>query len=102
MIQPDYRNYSIFYNQTQTYDITDISYGFMKDIIETLSQVCNFTYEIHIRKDKKFGTITEFPNGTKVASGMFESLLDDSGKNFLYIKITFSTLTDSMVLFSLL
>ena len=80
MIQPNYENDTIFHNQTKTYDITNSSYGLMKDIIDTLSTACNFTYEIHIRQDKKFGTITEFKNGTIVSSGMYESILDESGE----------------------
>ena len=81
MVQTGFEEYSIFYNQTQTYEITNFSNGLIKDIIETISLSCNFTYEIHIRQDLQWGTVSEFPNGTVVASGMYESLLDDSGKS---------------------
>ena len=81
MIEPDYETNSVFYNETQTYDITNSSYGLVKDIIETLSTTCNFTYEIHIRQDKKFGTITELTNGSIVKSGMYESLLHHPGES---------------------
>ena len=42
MVKANYENSSTFYNQTETYDITDQCYGLMKDIIETLSTACNF------------------------------------------------------------
>ena len=83
MTESEYEKTTVFYSKTQTYDITNHCNGLMKDIVETLSVACNFTYEIHIRKDKRFGTITEYENGTIFKSGMFQSLLDDSGKSFL-------------------
>ena len=49
----------------------------MLEIFEALSLACNFTYEIHYRKDGKWGTIIESNNGTYQSStGMFDSLIN--------------------------
>ena len=51
MTEPEYEKTTVFNSKTQTYDITNHCNGLMKDIVETLAATCNFTYEIHIRKD---------------------------------------------------
>ena len=49
----------------------------MLEIFEALALACNFTYEIHYRKDRKWGTIIEYSNGTYESStGMFDSLIN--------------------------
>ena len=66
----------LFHADSQTYDVTSYSSGLMYEIFEVLSLACNFTYEIHYRKDGKWGTIIE-SNGTyQSSSGMFDSLIN--------------------------
>ena len=67
----------LFHTDSQTYDVTSYSSGLMLEIFEALALACNFTYEIHYRKDGKWGTIKEYSNGTYQSStGMFDSLIN--------------------------
>ena len=60
----------------------------MLEIFEALALACNFTYEIHYRKDGKWGTIKEYSNGTYQSStGMFDSLINGKDHDFLNKKI---------------
>ena len=45
-----------------------------------LQETLNFTATLHKRKDGKWGPVTEFPNGTIVASGIAESVISGFGE----------------------
>ena len=67
--------YNLYFNTTGTYDVTDYISGMLPDLLVTLAKYCNFTYEVHYRKDQVWGTIKE--NETVVSTtGVFDSLLN--------------------------
>lgn len=63
---------------SDTFIINAYSHGLMIDIIKSLGDFCNFTYEIHLRRDQIYGDIVEFDNGTVLKSGHFETFLNES------------------------
>ena len=58
--------------------MTSFTSGLLPDIIKTLAFACNFTYEIHQRKDGIFGGVTE-SNGSKMATGVFDNIINGKG-----------------------
>ena len=80
-VEPDYdKNQSSYHEETDTYEVKKFSSGFGMDLMDIVSSVCNFTYEVHIRKDKGWGDVIEFSNGSVAFTGFFESLLEPKGK----------------------
>ena len=78
--EEQYEKKAIYYGDSQTYDITNLkNKGILMEVMESLALGCNFTFEIHIRKDKKFGNVLEYDNGTISSSGLFQSILDPNG-----------------------
>ena len=66
--------YNLYFNATDTYDVTGYISGMLPELLHTLATYCNFTYEVHYRRDQVWGTILE-ENGTIKATGLFDSLL---------------------------
>ena len=79
MIESGYEKTQSYHKISSTYEVTNVSNGFLIDLINDLASVCNFTYEVHIRKDKKFGNIIESANGSAVFTGFYKTLLDPKG-----------------------
>ena len=61
--------------ESQTFDITNHSQGYMISLLETLASVCNFTYEIHLSAS---GTVLISENGTISTTGVFSTFLNQS------------------------
>ena len=75
----NYKNIGDLYHEnSETYDVTDFASGYLNDIIKLLSFACNFTYEIHFRKDGAFGGVTE-SNGSYIATGVWDNLINGKG-----------------------
>ena len=75
----NYKNIDhLYHSSSETYDVTNFTSGFLKDFIKIMSFACNFTYEIHVRKDGKQGGVTE-SNGTLIATGVFDDLINGKG-----------------------
>ena len=48
----NYKNIDhLYHSSSETYDVTNFTSGFLNDFIKIMSFACNFTYEIHVRKD---------------------------------------------------
>ena len=63
---------------SSTYKITHQSGGWLEDVLDIASIVCNFTYELYIRTDQIGSDIRSAKNGTYIYSGAFENLLESS------------------------
>ena len=75
----NYKNIDhLYHSSSETYDVTNFTSGFLNDFIKIMSFACNFTYEIHVRKDGKQGGVTE-SNGTLIATGVFDNLINGEG-----------------------
>ena len=75
----NYKNIDhLYHSSSETYDVTNFTSGFLNDFIKIMSFACNFTYEIHVRKDGKQGGVTE-SNGTLIATGVFDNLINGKG-----------------------
>ena len=61
---------------SNTYKITHQSEGWLKDVLDIASFVCNFTFELYIRTDEIGSDIRSNSNGTFTYSGAFENLLE--------------------------
>ena len=68
----------LYHPNSETYDVTAFVSGFLNDMIKIMSFACNFTYEIHHRKDGIFGGVTE-SNGSKMATGVFDNIINGKG-----------------------
>ena len=69
-----------FDQKSQTYDLTKFTQGLYYEMFLILQETLNFTATLHKRKDGKWGPVTEFPNGTIVASGIAESVISGFGE----------------------
>ena len=66
---------NLYHQASETYDVTDFAGGVSNDIIKIMALVCNFTYEIHIRRDGIFGKIAE-SNGSLITTGELDSVIN--------------------------
>ena len=60
---------------SKVFDITQNSHGWLKDILDLASMICNFTHQLYIRHDNKGGDIRTHSNGSIIPSGVYENLL---------------------------
>ena len=80
-----------FNNQTQTYNITQIAYGMIVDIVKALASACNFKYELHLgKKITSYGTVIEFPNGTIQGTGLYQYLTQPSDFDLLLADFSYT------------
>ena len=80
LVEPGYeKNQSSYHKESNTYEVKNLSSGLVIDLMEILSAVCNFTYEVHIREDKRFGDIIEVSNGTVAFTAFIQQLLGSKG-----------------------
>ena len=56
------------------YNVTNSTSGFLIDLLQVLSIVCNFKYALYMRKDRQSGDI-RIRNETVMSSGFYENLL---------------------------
>ena len=81
----------MFDNQSQTYEITNIARGMIIDILNELSQVCNFKYEIHLgREISLYGTVDEYSNGTTKGTGLFEYFTTRTEFDMIFADLNYS------------
>ena len=70
----------LYHPDSKTYDVTTFASGVTINVMEALARACNFTLQVHLREDRKWGTI-KVSNGTfQYATGMYDSLLNGNGK----------------------
>ena len=53
-----------------TFDVSQHVSGVVIDALKAIAMKLNFTITFHLRKDRKWGSVTEYSNGTLVATGM--------------------------------
>ena len=80
-----------FDNQTQSYDITQFAHGLIIQIIQLLSQACNFNYDIHLgRHVYEFGTVNHYPNGTIQGTGLFDYFVKPTDFDIIWADLNYS------------
>ena len=87
IIEPGYeKNELSYHKESDTYEVKKYSSGYLIDLMNLLSLGCNFTYEVHIRKDKINGNINEHSNGSVSITGCYKLLIEGSYlRNTYYI-----------------
>ena len=67
-----------YFENNQTYDVTDLASGTYINLLKSLENLYNFTTRLYKRKDDGWGSPRRLQNGTVVASGMVRDILDGS------------------------
>ena len=67
-----------YFENNQTYDVTDFASGKYINMLKSLENVFNFTTRLYKRKDGEWGSPRRLRNGTVAASGMVRNILDGS------------------------
>ena len=58
-----------YFPNNGTYDVTDYASGVVMEMFKTLTSQLNFTIKYYLRKDRRTGNVSKFPNGTLIGSG---------------------------------
>ena len=66
----NYRSYAPYFQNNQTYLVTNLTKGLYVDVLLMLQSQLNFTFEIYNRKDMSWGSVTANSNGSFEATGM--------------------------------
>ncbi len=92
MFDQDEISDEIWNNDTESYDISGLTEGIIVDILNVLSLVCNFRFEIHLgREGSEFGNVLEHANGTVEASGMFDYVVKPSAFDMIFAEVGYAS-----------
>ena len=70
----EYRSYAPYFQNNQTYLVTNLTKGLYVDVLLMLQSQLNFTFELYNRKDMGWGSVTLNSNGSFEATGMVSDI----------------------------
>ena len=70
----NFRSYAPYFQNNQTYLVTNLTRGLYVDVLLMLQSQLNFTYELYNRKDMGWGSVTPNSNGSFEATGMVSDI----------------------------
>ena len=73
-LKPSYSSEATYFANNQTYDVTQHVGGILIDMFEILKSQLNFTVKYHMRKDRQYGNVVKYSNGTFGGTGSVTDL----------------------------
>ena len=65
LIEPNYQEIAPFHENNSTYDVTDITIGKFRQVLETMAARMNFTFREYLRKDGWWASAITDENGER-------------------------------------